>query len=177
MTNAKRIVILGATGSIGVQALNVIAASEELEVVALSAQSNWEPLLKLAQRFGVKRVALSNEDAAAQAEGNVALNLILLYRALGGGWQIRLGQGEFTPNAGDCHSATPPPYPVGREACQDNAQTAPMDNSLGTIGRPVLLQPDNAGGISAKYQKSLPAQTTSPESHASEPIRGLERVR
>jgi len=67
MTNAKRIVILGATGSIGVQALNVIDESEELEVVALSAQSNWELLLTLAQRFGVKRVALSDEDAAARA--------------------------------------------------------------------------------------------------------------
>jgi 1-deoxy-D-xylulose-5-phosphate reductoisomerase len=67
MTDSKRIVILGATGSIGVQALNVIAASEELELVALSAQSNWELLLKEAQRFGVKRVALSDEAAAAQA--------------------------------------------------------------------------------------------------------------
>ena len=67
MTNAKRIVILGSTGSIGVQALNVIAASEELELVALSAQSNWELALTQAQRFGVKRVALSDADAAASA--------------------------------------------------------------------------------------------------------------
>ena len=67
MTNAKRIVILGATGSIGVQALNVIAASEELELVALSAQSNWELVLTQAQRFGVKRIALSDEGAAARA--------------------------------------------------------------------------------------------------------------
>ena len=53
MTQRKRIVVLGSTGSIGVQALNVIAASEELEVVALSAQSNWEPLLKLAHSRGL----------------------------------------------------------------------------------------------------------------------------
>jgi hypothetical protein len=37
---------------------------------------------------------VSQQDAAAQAEGNIALNLILLYRALGGGWQIRLHDGH-----------------------------------------------------------------------------------
>jgi 1-deoxy-D-xylulose-5-phosphate reductoisomerase len=67
MSTAKRILILGSTGSIGVQALNVIAASEELELVAISAQSNWELLLTQAQRFGVTRVALSDENAAARA--------------------------------------------------------------------------------------------------------------
>jgi 1-deoxy-D-xylulose-5-phosphate reductoisomerase len=69
MTNAKRIVILGSTGSIGVQALNVISASDELELVALSAQSNWELVLTQARRFAVKCVALSDPDAAARAAG------------------------------------------------------------------------------------------------------------
>jgi NodT family efflux transporter outer membrane factor (OMF) lipoprotein len=36
---------------------------------------------------------VQQQDAAAQAEGNIALNLVLLYRAMGGGWQIRL-EGE-----------------------------------------------------------------------------------
>ena len=65
----RRLVILGSTGSIGVQALEVVSGSagDELEVVALSAASAWEPLLEQAQRHGVKRIALSDQDAAARA--------------------------------------------------------------------------------------------------------------
>jgi 1-deoxy-D-xylulose-5-phosphate reductoisomerase len=65
---AKRLVILGATGSIGVQALDVVASSGgELELVGLSAGRDWEQLLAQAQRFGVTRVALADADAAARA--------------------------------------------------------------------------------------------------------------
>jgi 1-deoxy-D-xylulose-5-phosphate reductoisomerase len=63
----RRIVILGSTGSIGTQALEVAARSAELEVAALAAHSSAEPLLAQARRFGVERVALADEDAAARA--------------------------------------------------------------------------------------------------------------
>jgi NodT family efflux transporter outer membrane factor (OMF) lipoprotein len=42
---------------------------------------------------------VQQEDSAAQAQGNIALNLILLYRAMGGGWQIRLNE-NCVPNSG-----------------------------------------------------------------------------
>jgi NodT family efflux transporter outer membrane factor (OMF) lipoprotein len=42
------------------------------------------------QLFTAFNFQVTQQDAAAQAEGNVALNLILLYRAMGGGWQLRL---------------------------------------------------------------------------------------
>jgi NodT family efflux transporter outer membrane factor (OMF) lipoprotein len=42
------------------------------------------------QIFTAVNFQVQQQDAAAQSEGNIALNLILLYRALGGGWQIRL---------------------------------------------------------------------------------------
>jgi hypothetical protein len=42
------------------------------------------------QMFTAINFRVTQQDAAAQAEGNIALNLILLYRAMGGGWQIRL---------------------------------------------------------------------------------------
>jgi NodT family efflux transporter outer membrane factor (OMF) lipoprotein len=42
------------------------------------------------QIFVAQNFQVTQQDAAAQAEGNIALNLILLYRAMGGGWQIRL---------------------------------------------------------------------------------------
>ncbi|MGZ6617488.1 MAG: 1-deoxy-D-xylulose-5-phosphate reductoisomerase, partial [Solirubrobacteraceae bacterium] len=64
----RRLAILGSTGSIGVQALDVVARSNgELQVVALSAQRAWEPLLEQARDLGVRRVALADPDAAARA--------------------------------------------------------------------------------------------------------------
>jgi NodT family efflux transporter outer membrane factor (OMF) lipoprotein len=42
------------------------------------------------QVFTAVNFQVTQQDAAAQAEGNIALNLILLYRAMGGGWQLRL---------------------------------------------------------------------------------------
>jgi 1-deoxy-D-xylulose-5-phosphate reductoisomerase len=67
MTPRKRIVVLGSTGSVGLQALEVIAASEELELVGLSAQSSWETAIEQARAHGVTRIALSGEEAAVRA--------------------------------------------------------------------------------------------------------------
>jgi 1-deoxy-D-xylulose-5-phosphate reductoisomerase len=63
----RRIVIVGSTGSIGTQALDVVERAAELEVVGLAAATSWEPLLEQAARHGVSRVALSDPDAAARA--------------------------------------------------------------------------------------------------------------
>jgi 1-deoxy-D-xylulose-5-phosphate reductoisomerase len=64
----RRVAILGSTGSIGCQALDVVSRSgSELSVVALSAASSWESLLEQAQRYGVRRVAIADPDAAARA--------------------------------------------------------------------------------------------------------------
>jgi 1-deoxy-D-xylulose-5-phosphate reductoisomerase len=64
----RRLVILGSTGSIGVQALDVVARSGgELKVVGLSAGDKWETLVDQARRTGVSRIALADPDAAARA--------------------------------------------------------------------------------------------------------------
>jgi 1-deoxy-D-xylulose-5-phosphate reductoisomerase len=63
----RRVLILGSTGSIGTQALEVLAASEELEAVGLAAADSVEPLLAQAAEHGVRRVALADERAAARA--------------------------------------------------------------------------------------------------------------
>lgn len=64
---ARRLLILGSTGSIGVQALDVVSRADDLEVVGLSAQGSWETLVAQAAEHGVDRVALTNPDAAALA--------------------------------------------------------------------------------------------------------------
>src|SRR3954447_17067501 len=68
---AKRVLILGSTGSIGEQALDVVAGSAELELVGLSAASNWERLAAQARDAGVKAVALSEPDAAERARSEL----------------------------------------------------------------------------------------------------------
>ena len=66
MSTRKRLLILGSTGSVGTQALEVCAASEELELVGLSAERSWEQLVEQARATGVARVALADEQAAAR---------------------------------------------------------------------------------------------------------------
>lgn len=63
----KKLVILGATGSIGTQALEIVASSEELQVVGLTASSSWELLLEQARQHGVPTVALEADKAAERA--------------------------------------------------------------------------------------------------------------
>jgi 1-deoxy-D-xylulose-5-phosphate reductoisomerase len=63
----RRILIVGSTGSIGTQALDVVERNPDLEVVGLAASSSWELLLQQAGAHGVERVALADPDAAARA--------------------------------------------------------------------------------------------------------------
>jgi 1-deoxy-D-xylulose-5-phosphate reductoisomerase len=63
----RRILIVGSTGSIGTQAIDVVERSPELEVVGLAASSSWELLLEQSRRLGVERIALADPDAAARA--------------------------------------------------------------------------------------------------------------
>ena len=50
----------------------MIAASDELELVGLSARSSWEALVEQARAHGVTRIALSDERARRGARGGVA---------------------------------------------------------------------------------------------------------
>ncbi len=64
----RRLLVLGATGSIGTQALDVVArAPEVFELVGLSAERSWRPLVEQARAHGVRRIALADEDAAGRA--------------------------------------------------------------------------------------------------------------
>ncbi len=65
---AKRVAILGSTGSIGRQSLEVIAATDSLRACALAAGSNWQLLAEQARRFRPQIVALSDAHAAAQLQ-------------------------------------------------------------------------------------------------------------
>ncbi len=63
----KDVLILGSTGSIGEQAIDVAGRSAEIRIAGLSADSSWERLLAQADAAGVATVALADADAAAAA--------------------------------------------------------------------------------------------------------------
>src|SRR5881409_2261015 len=63
----RRLLVLGSTGSIGTQALDIVQLSADLELVGLSAERSWEAVVEQAQRFGVRRIALADADAGARA--------------------------------------------------------------------------------------------------------------
>ncbi len=69
----KKIAILGSTGSIGTQTLDVVRAhSDELEVVALAAGSNKERLKEQIREFHPELVSLSDEKKAQELKEELA---------------------------------------------------------------------------------------------------------
>jgi 1-deoxy-D-xylulose-5-phosphate reductoisomerase len=68
MGRVKRLLILGSTGSIGTQALDVVArAGDAFELVGLSAGVDHQALVAQARKHRVPRIALADRDAAARA--------------------------------------------------------------------------------------------------------------
>lgn len=69
----KRVVLLGATGSIGESTLRVIAAHpDKLELVAVAARGNWEKLAAIARAHQVRHVGLFDDQAYAAARAQPA---------------------------------------------------------------------------------------------------------
>lgn len=67
----RRVLVLGSTGSIGTQALDVISLlSDEFEVVGLAAGTRWSELADQAHTLGVRHVAMA-DPAAAHEVGKV----------------------------------------------------------------------------------------------------------
>jgi len=73
----KHIAILGSTGSIGTQALEVIAAHpESFEVEVLTAQNNADLLIEQAKKFNPNAVVIVNEDSYSKVkEALLPLNI------------------------------------------------------------------------------------------------------
>ena len=77
MGQVRRVLILGSTGSIGVQALDVIAANRDrFEVVGLAAGTNTDLIRSQAAEFGVADIAMG-ADEAAQLVRTVSADVVL----------------------------------------------------------------------------------------------------
>ena len=67
----KRIAILGSTGSIGTQTLEVVRENGDIEVTALAAGRNIDLLERQIREFGPKLAAVWDEKLAADLRGRV----------------------------------------------------------------------------------------------------------
>jgi 1-deoxy-D-xylulose-5-phosphate reductoisomerase len=81
----KRVAILGSTGSIGRQTLEVISARDDLKACALAAGGNWRLLAQQARRFHPELLALSDAEASEAIRAE-----------LGGGVEVLSGPDAMT---------------------------------------------------------------------------------
>ncbi|MFP6901411.1 MAG: 1-deoxy-D-xylulose-5-phosphate reductoisomerase [Opitutales bacterium] len=79
MSSPRNVVLLGATGSIGKNALRILRAHpKKLRLVGASAHSNAEALLSVAKEFNLARICLTDETARAEASKNLPQGTELL---------------------------------------------------------------------------------------------------
>ena len=62
----KNISILGSTGSIGTQTLDIVRNNDDLNVVAIAAGSNIELLFKQIQEFEPRLVCVFDDERALE---------------------------------------------------------------------------------------------------------------
>lgn len=76
----KNIAIIGSTGSIGTQTLDIVRDSEDMCVVALAAGNNIERLIKQVREFKPKIVAVWKEDKALEMKEALSeFNIRIVY--------------------------------------------------------------------------------------------------
>ncbi len=94
----KSLIILGSTGSIGTQALE-ICRRDGYQVTALAAGSNIELLEKQAREFKPLKVAVFNESAAKDLSVRLADTDIKVLIGADGVCEIAAGEGDIVLNA------------------------------------------------------------------------------
>lgn len=94
------------------QSLARCAEASQQSVVLVSSQYDGG-VVDFNRVFTVQQTLTQQQDQLAVAEGSVAQYLIQLYRALGGGWQVRLDYPnmQFPVQAGQPVEAVPSPEP------------------------------------------------------------------
>ncbi|MCE5254768.1 MAG: 1-deoxy-D-xylulose-5-phosphate reductoisomerase [Actinomycetia bacterium] len=95
----KRVIVLGATGSIGVQALKVIAAGADLCVVGLSCDRNVALLMEQAVSLRVGCVAIASLQAAATVPAELYPEIDVLSGPHGAARLVREVEADIVLNA------------------------------------------------------------------------------
>ena len=96
----KKLIILGSTGSIGTQALDIVRANpDKYKVTALAEGSNAKLLESQAREFGVKAVALFDKAAAANLKISLADTDIKVLSGADGVCEVAGSYGDMVLNA------------------------------------------------------------------------------
>ena len=96
----KNLIILGSTGSIGTQALDIVRANpNKYTVTALAAGSNVELIEKQAREFKPQVVAMFSKDAAADLKVRLADTNIKVLSGSDGVCETAAGNGDMVLNA------------------------------------------------------------------------------
>ena len=69
----KKIAILGSTGSIGTQTLEIVRTNKDIKVTALAAGRNIDLLEKQIREFEPKLAAVWNEELASELKSRVRI--------------------------------------------------------------------------------------------------------
>jgi NodT family efflux transporter outer membrane factor (OMF) lipoprotein len=121
----------------------VAAARKAVEVALIQYTTGRVDFTTVTQ---VEIALVQQEDVLAQAEGEIVLGLIQVYRALGGGWQIRLTGCDTV--LGPPSGPAPPPWQPPVEPGEPSAVPvvpAPRPESIQPIPAPIpqAIQPQN----------------------------------
>ncbi|HEY4262637.1 MAG TPA: TolC family protein, partial [Schlesneria sp.] len=129
-----------------------LKAQERAEALAVSVTASEKAVqLALTQYKGglvdFNRIALlelnlvQQQDLLAQAQGNIAMGLIDVYRALGGGWEDRMNPNQTPLPPGPPHLAEPSPV--------DKDISVPVPDAV-PDAEPAPAEPANPGPQSSR---------------------------
>lgn len=99
-------------------AISVDAAQKAVQIAIVQYKGGIVDFNRVAL---LEQNLVQQQDLLAQAQGDIALGLVNVYRALGGGWQLRLAPPGFVPGNGGAAPAAPE---------QNNAPAPPPGENL-----------------------------------------------
>jgi NodT family efflux transporter outer membrane factor (OMF) lipoprotein len=89
---------------------SVVAAERAVKIVVLQYEKGAVDFNRYAV---IEQNLVTQQDGLAQARGQIAQGLVAMYRAMGGGWEIRLGAGDEAQ--GPAAAPNPPTTPQGEQ--------------------------------------------------------------
>ncbi len=140
----------------------LLASVQETERAEHLALLQYEQgLIDYQRLLDTQRVLVQTQDRHAESRGLVALNLVLLYKALGGGWQTYYPECGMPMIEADAALAAPPEpipalAPTAEEAAEEPAEE-PADKSK--PAKPVGNQQTAVPNLPASLSSPLPIQT------------------
>ncbi|MGQ9605833.1 MAG: efflux transporter outer membrane subunit [Thermogutta sp.] len=150
---------------------------------ALAMAQYQEGLIDFQRVIDSQRALVQQQDALAESRGKVTLNLISVYKALGGGWEVRYRQPtnvtvsyttEVQGEVRAAPNATPAPQPAPAVApAAPMVPTTPAPAAPNVVPPPAAGSPQGGANQDAAPPQALPPAPASPKSTASENSRGL----